>query len=141
VNYKGNDRDPSIRTAHAAHSPFVPMATHGKRRTNADKRRAVQRLLGNAEWNRWSDAEIAKRCAASDMLVGRIRDELSSNDVTIAHPTEWLVERNGRVYPMRPSLTHAGAPLRHRRLVRRPAHLLQIVYRRFTLDHTAATPR
>lgn len=29
-------------------------AAHGRRRTNADKRRAVQRMLSDEEWSRWS---------------------------------------------------------------------------------------
>ena len=37
-------------------------ATHGKRRTNADKRRAVATLLKDEEWGTWSDRQIA-RCA------------------------------------------------------------------------------
>ncbi len=37
-------------------------ATHGLRRTNADKRRAVLRLLEDSEWSKWSDREIARRC-------------------------------------------------------------------------------
>src|SRR5690348_3428017 len=36
-------------------------ATHGLRRTNADKRRAVETLLRDAEWSKWSDREIARK--------------------------------------------------------------------------------
>ncbi len=35
-------------------------AKHGLRRTNADKRRAVMRLLEDSEWSQWSNNEIAK---------------------------------------------------------------------------------
>jgi hypothetical protein len=34
-------------------------APHGLRRTNADKRRAVVRLLEDTEWSQWADREIA----------------------------------------------------------------------------------
>lgn len=36
-------------------------AAHGLRRSNADKRRAVERLLRDDEWAKWSDSEIARR--------------------------------------------------------------------------------
>ncbi|PJF39588.1 MAG: hypothetical protein CUN54_08355 [Phototrophicales bacterium] len=48
-------------------------ATHGLRRTNADKRRAVERLLNDDEWSRWSNREIARRCAVSEQLVRSLR--------------------------------------------------------------------
>src|SRR3954452_4224513 len=35
-------------------------AAHGQRRTPEDRRRAVQTLLGDPEWSRWSDRRIAK---------------------------------------------------------------------------------
>ena len=55
-------------------------ATHGLRRTNADKRRAVIRLLEDDQWSRWSDREIARRCAVSNEFVSRLRRSLSSVD-------------------------------------------------------------
>jgi len=48
-------------------------ATHGLRRTNDDKRRAVQRLLDDPEWSQWSNREIARKCNVSDVFVGKIR--------------------------------------------------------------------
>jgi len=48
-------------------------AEHGKRRTNADKRRAVETLLGDGEWGRWSNREIAKRAAVSEAFVRSLR--------------------------------------------------------------------
>src|SRR5437879_4495602 len=47
-------------------------ATHGLRRTNEDKRRAVGRLLADKEWRQWSDHEIAKRCGVSQPFVGKM---------------------------------------------------------------------
>ncbi len=35
-------------------------ASHGLRRTQADKRRAVERLLRDDEWTKWSNRQIAK---------------------------------------------------------------------------------
>ena len=36
-------------------------ATNGIRLTNADKRQAVERLLADGEWSKWSDSEIARK--------------------------------------------------------------------------------
>ena len=49
-------------------------AAHGLRRTNEDKRRAVERLLSDKEWSIWSDNEIAKRCNVSHELVANLRE-------------------------------------------------------------------
>lgn len=46
---------------------------HGLRRTNEDKRRAVMRLLNDAEWSAWSNVEIAKRCNVSEGFVRSLR--------------------------------------------------------------------
>lgn len=52
---------------------------HGLRRTNADKRRAVETLLRDDEWSKWSDREIARRCGVDHTFVGRIRSSLETN--------------------------------------------------------------
>ena len=36
-------------------------ATHGLRRSNSDKRKAVMTLLNDSEWSQWSDREIARK--------------------------------------------------------------------------------
>lgn len=54
--------------------------THGKRRTNEDKHRAVGILLADAEWQLWSAREIAKRCCVSHDFVARLKSSLSSED-------------------------------------------------------------
>jgi hypothetical protein len=51
-------------------------AKHGLQRTNADKRLAVRTLLVDAEWGRWSDREVARRCAVSPPLVALVREQL-----------------------------------------------------------------
>lgn len=48
-------------------------ANHGLRRTKADKRKAVEMLLSDAEWVQWSDREIAKQCAVSHTFVASVR--------------------------------------------------------------------
>lgn len=53
-------------------------ASHGLRRTNADKRRSVETLLRDEEWRQWSDGEIAKRCGVSQPFVSSVRRELAT---------------------------------------------------------------
>jgi hypothetical protein len=55
-------------------------ATHGKRRTSADKRRSAETLLNDSEWSKWSDNEISRRCMISPSTVGTIRRSLSNLD-------------------------------------------------------------
>lgn len=47
--------------------------THGLRRTNEDKRRAVLLLLGDEEWSGWSDSEIGRRARVSHTFVAKLR--------------------------------------------------------------------
>jgi len=54
--------------------------SHGLRRSNSDKRRAVTLLLGDAEWSAWSDREIARRAGVNHELVGTVRVELSGGN-------------------------------------------------------------
>lgn len=48
-------------------------SVHGLRRTNDDKRKAVQTLLDDSEWAQWSDREIAKQCGVSHPFVAAVR--------------------------------------------------------------------
>lgn len=52
-------------------------ANHGLRRTQADKRRAVERLLKDPEWAQWSDRRIAQLANVDHKTVGVIRRELT----------------------------------------------------------------
>lgn len=58
-------------------------AAHGLRRTNADKRRAVIRLLSDPEWSKWSNREIGRHCAVTEGFVRRIKGELTAYDTKI----------------------------------------------------------
>jgi len=50
--------------------------THGLNRTNADKRNAVETMLKDAEWSKWSDNAISKQCHVSQPFVGMVRKSL-----------------------------------------------------------------
>jgi len=83
-------------------------ADHGLRRTNADKRRAVFKLLRDGEWGQWSSQEIARRCAVSSQFVGDLRRELrgessaaSINGLEIEPPAVRMAERGATTYTMR----------------------------------------
>jgi hypothetical protein len=52
---------------------FKANATHGLKRTNADKHKAVEAMLSDAEWGQWSDNQIAKACGVSQPFVSGIR--------------------------------------------------------------------
>ena len=69
---------------------------HGLPRDNKDKRRAVEALLNDKEWRKWSDTEIAKRCGVSQPFVGTVRKDLSHNDYEMAEPR--TATRNGTTY-------------------------------------------
>lgn len=60
--------------------------SHGLRRTNADKRRAIETLLRDEEWGQWSNHKIAQLCLVSDKTVGLVRSQLfgrSANSVRV----------------------------------------------------------
>lgn len=87
--HQGTQRDAILHSVGAN-------ADHGLRRTNADKRRAVMRLLRDEEWSQWSDREIARRCNVSDRMVNNARKELSANNSQI----DRKATRNGTTYTM-----------------------------------------
>ena len=59
-------------------------AVHGLRRTQADKRRAVERLLKDPEWAKWSDRKIAKAARVDNKTVAAVRRELLGEFLTSA---------------------------------------------------------
>ena len=72
-------------------------AAHGLRWTNADKRRAVETLLRDDEWAKWSDREIARHCGASQPFVGGIRASL----ITVISDERTYTTKHGSVATMR----------------------------------------
>lgn len=65
-------------------------ATHGLRRSNADKRRAVQIVLTDDEWRSWTDQRIANTCGVTDRFVSGVRRELGLDT------TEPRIDSKGR---------------------------------------------
>lgn len=74
-------------------------ATHGLRRSSADKRKAVGTLLADDEWARWGNREIARAADVSESLVRHLRENADA-------PTERVVRRKGTTY--RQDVTRIG---------------------------------
>jgi hypothetical protein len=72
-------------------------AKHGIHRTDADKRRAVQRLLDDPEWSTWSNVAIAKAAAVSAPFVLSLRKSMETNGKI--KETEKRTGSDGRQYP------------------------------------------
>lgn len=52
--------------------------THGKQRSRADRRRAIEKLLRDEEWSKRGDRWIAEKCHVSHSTVGIVRRDLES---------------------------------------------------------------
>lgn len=106
---QGTQRDAILHAAGAN-------AEHGLRRTPEDKRRAVLRLLEDAEWGRWSDREIARRCKVSHPFVAKIREETgnitSERVYTNRHGNEAVMETASIGSKPRPNKEDMRARLR-----------------------------
>ena len=64
-------------------------ASHGVRRSNADKRRAVETLVLDKEWGKWGNMEISRRCGVSEALVRSVKKGLgidTSFETKYTHP-------------------------------------------------------
>lgn len=95
------DRRAAILHSVAANS------THGLRRTNEDKRRAVLTLLEDAEWSAWSDGEIARRCGVSREYVNRMRSSVTCDPITSENRT--YTTRHGTTATMNTGNIGAGS--------------------------------
>lgn len=69
---------------------------HGLRRSNADKRKAVETLLKDADWAKWSDNAIAKACGVGYSLVSDVRKTIYP--IRVDAPIARTVERAGKTY-------------------------------------------
>lgn len=88
-------------------------ASHGLRRSNDDKRKAVETLLADPEWAGWSNNAIAKACAVSDKTVAAYRADhlrnsedsqpeahLRNSEDAQPETAARTVTRNGKEYQM-----------------------------------------
>lgn len=103
---KGDKRDAILYSVGAN-------ASHGLRRTNEDKHRAVAMLLNDPEWVTWSANEIAKKCGVSHTFVNGIKSSLeavsseapSESTYTTKHGTKATMKTAniGKAKPTAPS--------------------------------------
>lgn len=86
-------------------------SAYGLQRSNADKRRAVEKLIFDKEWFRWSDREIARRTSVSQPFVSKLRNQYLEGDNCYQIDTELdascrLACRNGKHYNV--NITNIG---------------------------------
>lgn len=91
--------------------------THGLKRTNADKRRAVELALSDEEWRKRSDRSIAEYLGVSNFTVSTIRKEIQLLDSNSSEPQTRIgadgKERRLPVLPPKPVETTQGNQLRN----------------------------
>ena len=87
--------------------------THGYRRTDIDRRHAIELMLADPEWQAWSNREIARQCRVSEFLVRTVRQELAPHQETEAPPEQTRkVTRGGKQFTMRTERIGAAARTR-----------------------------
>lgn len=75
-------------------------ASHGLRRTQADKRRAIEHLVRDEEWSKWSDRKIAKVAKVDHKTVAKVRRELLGGEFpTPARPNGEIPRTIGKPNP------------------------------------------
>lgn len=70
-------------------------SSHGVRRTNDDKRRAVLTLLNDPEWSKWPQAKISAQCGVSREYVSRVSKDASCDR---SQDSTRTVTRGGSTY-------------------------------------------
>lgn len=78
-------------------------AQHGLRRSNADKRRAVELALKH--WPTWSQSMIADKCGVHVNTVATIKPQVPQNVVP-----DKIIGKDGKEYPARPPMHHPKRP-------------------------------
>lgn len=97
---------------------------HGARRSNADKRRAVTRLLQDDEWAQWSNYEIAKRCAVDDTFVLKVRKEVDASLLTNRSEERKYVDKHGNIATMS-TANIGGRPHQEGSLIAKSLHEIE----------------
>lgn len=88
-------------------------ATHGLRRSNEDKRKAVLIMLEDEEWSQWSDRQIAKQCGVGNEMVSRTRRSLcESHSESTSRRTRSYKTKHGTVASMKTG--KIGRPPKHK---------------------------
>ncbi len=83
---------------------------HGLPPSNADKRKAGELLLNDAEWSKWSQHKIASTCGVSAGFVSKLVGELASIHGEQIKPKVRTVERAGKTYEQNTAKIGKGTP-------------------------------
>lgn len=75
-------------------------ATHGLKRSDADKRIAVTTLLSDDVWSKWSDREIAKKCGVSHPFVAKVKSEQAILTGNVSSDERTYTTKHGSVATM-----------------------------------------
>jgi hypothetical protein len=86
--YQGTKRDALLYSVGAN-------GQHGLNMTNADKRRAVTKLLEDPEWSTWSNNKIAQTCHVDQTFVGKMRKSLGLNHSDIPQERTYTNKHGG----------------------------------------------
>ncbi len=97
--HHGGDRDAILHGIGAN-------ARHGLRRTQADKRHAIETLLRDPGWSKWSDRHVAKVANVDHKTVGKIRREVLGGEIP-SDRTVLFRDRHGNESEMQ---VNAAAP-------------------------------
>src|SRR5438093_4320377 len=93
--HQGGQRDALLHALSANES-------HGHRRTDADRRHAVELMLADPAWGEWNNSAIARQCRVSEFLVRTVRQERAPTPETQEPPERTRkVTRGGKTYTMR----------------------------------------
>lgn len=87
IVYDGDKRDALLYSVGAN-------SDHGIKRTKADTRRNILRLLDDTEWCQWSDRVIAEKCRASHGMVSTLR---KSHPEVLGHNVSRRMSASGRI--------------------------------------------
>jgi hypothetical protein len=106
--HQGGQRDALLHALSANES-------HGHRRTDADRRHAVELMLADPAWQEWNNSAIARQCRVSEFLVRTVRQERAPTPETQEPPERTRkVTRGGKTFTMRTgrigTATRAKAP-------------------------------
>jgi hypothetical protein len=79
------------------------------RRTNADKRNAVEMVLAVPKCAQWSDREITRQCGVGVALVADVRKSICTNNADSPAPATRTVTPNGTTYKQKGKARPAAA--------------------------------
>jgi hypothetical protein len=82
---------------------------HGLPRSRGDVQRAIETLLRDDEWGKWSDREIARQVGCSHVTVGSARERLALSG-QIDQIDNRTVARNGTTFTQAPKSVAAAPP-------------------------------